>query len=100
MNKQVDPDVDFPKEDPFDLGALPDDLKLNKIYNEDCLQIMAKALTHRNYEAARKLDEIEASMRWAKEQPSPIPEYKKCDIIKNNAGWINLLKTVIKEARL
>ena len=40
MNKQVDPDVDFPKEDPFDLGALPDDNEnFSKYWNKNKKEI-------------------------------------------------------------
>lgn len=38
MNKQVDPDKDFPKEDPFDLGALPDDEEIERMSKEKQLK--------------------------------------------------------------
>ena len=34
----------------------------------------------------------EANEEWAKKEIPPFPVYKKCDTIKNNVGWRNLLR--------
>lgn len=61
---------------------------------------MEKALHHRNYEAMRKLDDIEANKRWAERETLPFPVYKTCHGIKNDVGWRNFLRNLLKESKL
>lgn len=61
--------------------------------------LLKKSLAHRNFEAFKKLDQREADLRWSKTNPPPLPFYKKTDIIKENAGYFNFIKDVLKDLR-
>lgn len=37
------------------------------------------------------------NLKWYVDEIPPIPQIKKCDGIKYSAGWVNFVKTLLKD---
>lgn len=67
--------------------------------NKKLQKILDKSLVHRNYEAAKRLDQMEALKRWANEPIPELPKYEKPKVVKHNAGFLNLFKDVLLQLK-